>query len=106
MKKAVWLSYDLGVQGDYASLYEWLDNLEAKECGNSVAFFKYEVESGQILKDEIKKDIEKHVELGRRDRIYIMYRDSKKNMKGSFIIGKRKASPWKGYGRGKSEIDE
>ena len=106
MKKALWVSYDLGVQGDYESLYEWLDNLDAKECGNSVAFFKYEVVSGKILKNEIKKDIEKIVELGGRDRIYIMYRDSRKNMKGSFIVGKRKASPWKGYGSGKTEIDE
>jgi len=106
MKKAVWLSYDLSVQGDYESLYEWLDNLDAKECGNSVAFFKYEVASGMVLKNEIKKDIEKNVKLGARDRVYIMYRDAKKNMKGAFIVGKRKASPWKGYGRGRQEIDE
>ena len=37
MKKFIWLSYDLGIGGDYESLYSWLDNHEAKECGDSVA---------------------------------------------------------------------
>ena len=106
MEKAVWLSYDLGVRGDYTSLYEWLDNHDAKECGNSIAFFKYEVGSREILKNIIKKDISKSVTLEKRDRIYIMYLDSKKKMKGSFIFGRRKSSPWKGYGSKKVEIDE
>jgi hypothetical protein len=34
-----WLSFDLGVRGDYEALYEWLDALDAKECGDSVATF-------------------------------------------------------------------
>ena len=106
MKKAVWLSYDLGVRGDYTSLYEWLDNLNAKECGDSIAFFKYEVDSGEVLKNKIKKDLSNNVTLEKRDRIYIMYLDSKKKMKGSFIIGRRKSSPWEGYGSKRVEIDE
>ena len=106
MKKAVWLSYDLGVRGDYTSLYEWLDNLDAKECGNSIAFFKYDVSSGEVLKNKIKKDISENVTLEKRDRIYIMYLDSKKKMKGSFIFGRRKSSPWEGYGSKRAEIDE
>ncbi len=106
MKKAVWLSYDLGVRGDYTSLYEWLDNLDAKECGDSIAFFKYEVKSGEVLKNKIKKDLSDNVTLEKRDRIYIMYLDSKKKMKGSFIFGRRKSSPWEGYGSKRVEIDE
>ena len=106
MKKAVWLSYDLGVRGDYTSLYEWLDNLDAKECGDSIAFFKYEVNSGEVLKNKIKKDLSDNVTLEKRDRIYIMYLDSKKKMKGSFIFGRRKSSPWEGYGSKRVEIDE
>ncbi len=106
MKKAIWLSYDLGVRGDYSSLYEWLDNLDAKECGESVAFFKYEVDNVANLKDKLKQDISSNVELAKRDRIYIMFRDSKKNMSGAFLFGRRKASPWKGHGSGEEEIDE
>jgi hypothetical protein len=32
MKKAVWISFDLGVQGDYEGLYGWLDRLDAQTC--------------------------------------------------------------------------
>ena len=42
MNKALWLSYDLGVKGDYEGLYAWLDDHNAEECGNSVAFLHYE----------------------------------------------------------------
>jgi hypothetical protein len=28
-----WISFDLGLQGDYEPLYEWLDRHEALECG-------------------------------------------------------------------------
>jgi len=43
MKKAVWISYDLGIKGDYQGLYSWLDDHDAIECGNSVAFIQFEV---------------------------------------------------------------
>ncbi len=33
--RIIWLSYDLGIQGDYPSLYEWLDKHQAKECGDN-----------------------------------------------------------------------
>ena len=106
MKKTIWLSYDLGVRGDYSGLYEWLDNVGAKECGDSLAFFKYEVKKGEKLKTLLKKDIEENVNLGHRDRIYIIYRNPEdKSMKGTFIFGKRKASPWEGFGGGEIEID-
>jgi hypothetical protein len=35
-----WLSFDLGLQGDYDSLYAWLDKQGAQECGDSVATFE------------------------------------------------------------------
>ncbi len=106
MQKTIWLSYDLSVQGDYSSLYEWLDNIGAKECGNSVAFFKYEIDQIENLTNELEKDISSKVELGKRDRIYIIFGDSENNMKGAFLFGKRKSSPWQGYGNGEDEIDE
>ena len=39
IRKAIWLSFDLGVAGDYPGLYKWLDEHDAVECGDSVAFF-------------------------------------------------------------------
>jgi len=106
MQKAIWLSYDLGVKGDYASLYEWLDNKKAKESGNNVAFFKYEVKKDDDLKKKLKNDISKHVKFAKRDRIYIIFRGDDQKLKGTFLFGRRKASPWKGYGVGEGEIDE
>jgi hypothetical protein len=35
-----WLSFDLGLQGDYDNLYAWLDKQGAQECGDSVATFE------------------------------------------------------------------
>jgi hypothetical protein len=34
-----WLSFDLGLQGNYEKLYEWLDDSDSLECGESVATF-------------------------------------------------------------------
>jgi hypothetical protein len=42
MKSAIWLTYDLGIRGNYSALYAWLDEHGAKECGDSTAFLKYE----------------------------------------------------------------
>lgn len=40
-KQSVWLSYDLGVDGDYEALYYWLDAHEGRECGDSMAYVVY-----------------------------------------------------------------
>ncbi len=106
MKKSVWISYDLGVRGDYSGLFEWLDNHNAKECGDSVAFIKYEVKNDGELIETIKNDISENVELKKRDRIYIVYRNEEKEVKGKYICGRRKASPWEGYAEKEEEIDE
>ena len=50
MGKFIWLSYDLGIRGDYESLYSWLDDHEAKECGDSVAFLSFLYEKGKFPK--------------------------------------------------------
>ena len=99
MKKAIWLSYDWSVKGDYEGLYAWLDNLEAKECGDSLAFFYFEVNEGENIEEKIKEELTKNVSLTPKDRIYIIYRDNvTRKIKGKFIFGKRKAAPWTGYG--------
>jgi hypothetical protein len=92
----VWISYDLGVRGDYEGLYAWLDAHGAKECGDSLAVLTYGHERSLI--GELMADLQEHVTTGKRTRIYVIYRDraSGKN-KGSFVLGGRRAAAWTGY---------
>lgn len=93
---AVWVSFDLGVQGDYPGIYSWLDEHQATECGDNLAFLNYE-HSGSLLETLIS-DLKKSVEITKRTRIYVIYREREtKKMKGSFIFGGRKAAPWSGF---------
>lgn len=103
VEKAVWLSFDLGVGGDYPGLYKWLDNHEAIECGDSVAFFRYAIDINREneVYAQVKKEVEQVVKLRPGDRIYIIRRvktESGYTVKGNFMFGKRKAKPWEGYG--------
>src|SRR5712691_11842361 len=96
MKSAIWINFDLGVRGDYGSLFTWLDEHEAKDCGDSLAFLNYEY-SGSLVKT-ITSELEKILLPTKQVRIYLIYRDKDtKKMRGLFIIGGRKASPWFGY---------
>ena len=96
MKRAIWISYDIGVRGDYEGFYAWLDSKGAIECGGSLAFFTYEADD-DIIKN-LKKEIEEAVEITKKMRIYVIYREAQTNkMKGKFIFGTRKAAPWTGY---------
>lgn len=90
-----WLSFDLGLRGNYESLYAWLDANEAKECGDNVATFKIEKTRDQI-KDELSKILDE------KARIYLIDRKS-----GLFILGRRKlAAPWAGYAEAVVEVEE
>ena len=60
MKIAVWLSYDLGITGDYTGLYRWLDTHHGIECGNSTSFIKFEYREDFLT--EIKSSMEEFVE--------------------------------------------
>ena len=108
--KAIWISYDFGLKGDYNGLYTWLDNNYAKECGIGLAYCLYDVSklgidrSDKNLLDKLAVDIRKSVKLSRTDRIYIIWKDSNTDkIKGEFISGARKQAPWEGYGQLKSE---
>ncbi len=103
MEKTVWLSYDLGIRGDYNGLYEWLDNQKAKECSDNIAVFKYDAENSLI--EDMKKDLSENVNIKKRDRIYLIWKEDNK-VKGRFLFGKRKASPWEGYGTHETDQDE
>lgn len=99
-KKLVWLSFDLGVKGDYDGLYSWLDSKGAKECGLNLAVFTFVFE--EELLPEIVAEIKANVKLRpKTDRLYLIYLDPPANrMRGTFLFGKRKTPRWKGYGPG------
>ena len=103
--KAFWISYDLGLKGDYSGLYTWLDSVKAKECGDSIAFFSMEVEVNYI--EAIKESIMKYAKLGKTDRVYLIYLESKTGkLKGNFLFGGRKRAPWEGYSTENQGNDE
>ena len=105
MEKSIWISYDLGVRGDYEGIYTWLDQYYAIECGDSLALLKYKYTDD--LTENLKKDIKESVEINKKTRIYIIWRDNEtKKMKGRFIFGTRKSPPWSGYAVNETEIED
>ena len=114
-KQRVWMSFDLGVRGDYDGLYQWLDEKGAVECGNGVATFEYEFSDSAIsmnsfepIFDELKEDLKKQIDsIEQKGRIYALTMiGDKSKPAGVFLFGKRKASPWEGYANiGKPEVD-
>lgn len=98
MKQAIWISYDLGIKGDYPGLYRWLDLHKAKECGNSCAYLKYEFTDD--IRTELKADLERNISFNPGDRIYVVIsviHQGKEQYLGQFLFGNRKASPWEGF---------
>lgn len=104
IKKAVWISYDFGLKGDYTGLFTWLNNHKAVECGSGLAFIKYDVElnvldSTETLISKLKGELIENVELSKSDRLYVVWHDSQTGkIKGHFIAGSRKQAPWEGFG--------
>ena len=95
MKKSIWLSYDLGVKGDYESLYVWLAKHKALECGDSFAYFKMEIK-GDDIADSVKIALKQNVGFSKHDRVYIIWREHSKT-KGRFLFGARKTPPWASF---------
>jgi len=86
-KKRYWLSYDLGLRGNYDSLYEWLDAQDATECCDTLATFQSDKSN-----DEIRRELTEVLGDTNKVRIYLISAGV-----GTFLIGKRKAAPWAGY---------
>ena len=105
MKKWIWISYDLGVRGDYEGLYAWLDRHGAKECGESVAFLRYE-HTGSLHK-ALEKDLASAIEVNKRTRVYVISSEGGKiKTMGVFLFGSRRAAPWTGLGGVKKKAED
>jgi hypothetical protein len=106
-----WISFDLGLQGDYRPLFEWLDRQDAKEhgdgqgaqeCGENVATFRSDKTTAQIQKEIVR------VLGGQKEnaRVYLIGRNEEGKYTGRFIVGKRRRSPaWKGFAEVESAGD-
>ena len=109
MKQRIWLSFDLGLRGNYEELYGWLDNHKAKECGDGLAYLEYEHDDD--LATELKAELEAILNDDPRARVYLIHKVAPNNpdnqrVRGQFLIGGRKSPPWAGFGNGdKHEID-
>lgn len=103
-KSIVWLSYDLGVDGPYEELYHWLDERDAKECGDSVAVLLFSWTSD--IKGELKRSLKNNVNLRARDRIYAVVPREKSGYRGAFVFGNRKAAPWAGTAGKLDSVDD
>jgi|SRR5579864_1395824 len=102
MKAWVWMSFDLGVRGDYSGMYEFLDAHEAKECGDSVGYFAFDYKKDFL--GEFLKELKQKVAFDKRSRVYLIYPKADGKHKAKFIIGGRKSPPWAGHAQ--SEDDE
>lgn len=111
-KKAIWLNYDLGLKGNYSALFAFLDNNEAIDCGNGLAYFKYDnkglLKSEELI-EKLKNELIDSVSPSSSDRIYVIWRDDDKltsSLKGKFLFGNRKTPAWNGYSTKKGNIQE
>jgi len=93
-KHWIWISFDLGVKGDYEGIYKWLDEHKARECGDSLAGLFYG-HSGDLI-DDLITDLKENVEITPKSRVYVI-RLLEGKMKGRFIFGGRHSAPWSGY---------
>ena len=101
-KKSIWITYDLGLKGNYSVLFTFLDNHKAIECGDGSAYFIYESEEALTSDDlimQLKQELKEVISVS-SDRIYAIWRDDDEpstKVKGRFLFGSRKTPPWNGY---------
>ncbi len=102
-KKAIWLSFDFGLKGNYSALFTFLDNHKATDCGNGLAYFVYDNKDmlkSEALIEKLKNELKEAISPSSSDRIYVIWRDDDKltsSVKGKFLFGNRKTPIWNGY---------
>jgi hypothetical protein len=91
-KTRYWISFDLGLMGDYSHFYEWLDSQDAQECGSGLA----SLVSSQT-RDQIIAEIQSILKGSPRARAYLISIQPDGRFGGKFVAGGRKAAPWAGF---------
>ena len=104
--KQFWLSYDLGIDGDYDNLYKWLDEIGARECGDGLCSFKLDVSDEEPAGAVLRAIKNRKVKLRSKDRLYLIWRTREKLVSGKFIHGSRRNGPWTGYAVTDADVTE
>jgi hypothetical protein len=86
-----WLIFDIGLSTPYEKLFAWLDENGAAECGDNAATFMHEKTFEQMV-----RELRKLINGGAR--AYLIGHHEKGRSVGRFILGRRKAPPWAGFG--------
>lgn len=94
-----WLSFDLGLRGNYGDLYVWLDKIGAQECGDNLATF-----TSKRNREQIEAELTQLV--GHTGRLYIISRRPDGPVTGKFMLGRRKPAPWLGYSQTAVDVEE
>ncbi len=95
MRHRIWLSFDLGVRGDYEGMYAFLDAHAATECGDSMATFWFEWQDDLVA--TLASQLDHALTLDKRSRMYVIYPGPDGRHVGKFVIGHRRSPPWTGY---------
>lgn len=100
----VWITFDLGNDGDYEGLYAWLDAHDANGCGESVAVLAYDCEGS--IPDKIRDDLTLSIGVDADTVVYVIYRDPTTNEnRGAFIFGERSVPVWNGFASSPRNVD-
>jgi hypothetical protein len=95
MANRYWLCFDVGLTSSFEDLFSWLDDHHAQECCENLATFLHDKGFEEVA-TELSQTVQKNN--GRGTRFYLIGKVGKDKMRGRFIVGKRKASPWQGFG--------
>jgi hypothetical protein len=104
MRHRIWISFDLGVRGDFEGMYEFLDAYGAKGCGDSLGTLWFEYD-GDLVR-ELTRQLKKKVSFGPRSRVYVVFPNAEGMYSGRFIIGRRKSPPWAGHGPSQEDEED
>jgi len=87
-----WISFDLGLTGDYSRFYEWLDAHDAEECGSGTAAIMSKKSLDTVITElrEIFHDTP-------RGRVYLIAKLPDGKFGGKFVVGSRRKAPWAGF---------
>jgi hypothetical protein len=96
-----WMTFDLGLTGNYDHFYRWLDSNDAKECGSGLATF-ISIKG----RDEIEAEIQCVPAESNPARIYLISRSSDGKLVGKFLLGGRKVAPWAGYADRTTNVED
>ena len=90
VRKSFCITFELKT-ADTSSVYTWLSQHHALECGVGTAFVPdYEYET--MFYNELAEDLLKLADSLKR--AYVVYSEDTGNMRGRFVIGERSVNPW------------